>query len=198
MAAPAHNLNALEEGKLVGLEPIDASNQPTSSAFSENDIPVSENVPAASDPDGLDDSDFDPHDWALETLLNMTIDISVDNSLGLSFVSNGLLITGIAIHRDKWLALMVAQIRGAGSDGSTDALADGLDTVIGGAFTKVTEMMRRRESQGLITPVSHWVHLRDARVHASPYADYPLFRVSLDDVSAWALGSHNLSESNAT
>jgi len=150
----------------------------------------------APDPDGFKSSDFEPHDWVLDSLLAMTVDSGVDNNLGLSVVSGGLLISGIAIHREKWLELFAAQIRNAGTDGSTEPLANAIEIIIGGQFTHINEMLDRRLQAELQRPPSHFLHFRDARVHAPQYSDYPLFRVLIEDVTAWSLGSHNVSDKN--
>ncbi len=143
------------------------------------------------DPDGLTKEDFPPRDFALEVLLGLTVDLSVDNAIGMSVVSSGMLISGIAIHRKKWLELLVAQIKDAGKDGNTVPLANAVDTIVGKGFADYEAMRDRRAEQDLDVPPVHYIHFRDARVHTSQYTDYPLFRVAIDDISAWSLGSHS-------
>jgi hypothetical protein len=143
------------------------------------------------DPDNFKPSDFEAHDWALETLLNFTVNLGVDNSIGLSVVSGGILISGLAIHREKWLEILVSQIKGAGADGSTEILAVALEKVVGHSFAGINAMSERREKQSLPMPATHFLHLRDARVHSPVPSDYAILRVTVDEVTAWGLGSHN-------
>jgi hypothetical protein len=142
------------------------------------------------DPDGLKESDFESHDWALGILLRLTVDLSVENSIGLSVVAGGSLVSGIAIHREKWLELLASQIRAAGVDGSTDVLAGGLETLVGGAFKGVVDMKQRRDAAKLPMPATHFLHFRDARVYTGQWVNYAVFRVNLADVTGWSIGSH--------
>jgi hypothetical protein len=145
------------------------------------------------DPDGLTPAQLQPKDWALELLVNMTVDLgtSAENSIGLTVTVGGMLVSGMVIHREKWAELLVAQMRAAGGTGNAEVIAAALSTAIGGRHAAATAMQERRDQSSLPAPVRRFLHFRDARVYTPDHwQELPLYRVAIEDVSGWALGSH--------
>jgi len=148
------------------------------------------------DPDGLTEKDVRKYDVALAGLLRMTVNLDEDNSIGLSVLVRGELISGMAIHPTAWRKRITAQVREAGSEKSpTERLADAVDEYLGMLMEQRQAFVGRRNDAGLPEPKLSFLHFRDARIHSSSPVDLPLVRVKLSDVSAWALGSHNSRES---
>lgn len=146
---------------------------------------------ADDDPDGLVPADFDSRDWALAALLDIAVESNSSNTLSLTVVVAGTLISGEAISRMRWRELFIEQIRTATGNGDRDrvqTLANVMDDLIGGPLDHSEELMKRRYDQRLPRPTSHYLHFQKANVHAGQFLHLPIFRVLIEDISGWALG----------
>lgn len=129
------------------------------------------------------------YDYRLANILDMMFgfdDQHKDSSIALSVLVAGATVRGLAIHRESWETEQIEKLQASGEP-SHDMLAQMLkamfdtDSELDADFK--AEYPERRY-------VRRWIHFRDATVSTGGQAvEYPYFRVSLDSVQGWSLGS---------
>ena len=143
------------------------------------------------DPDGYTVDDISPKDWYLETVLTFVHGLSDQHRggfVGLTVISGGAVVSGLAISRAEWIASLAEQYEQAGA-GDT---ATYLEKFFSEAHADVVTQAKRRMDAELPVRPRSFLHMKDARIGASDaYTQVPLWRGALTDISGWSLGSWN-------
>lgn len=147
----------------------------------------------ANDPDGYTRAELAPKDWTLSHVLDFTIGPRDDDegSVGLTVVSGGVVVSGIAISEAEHNKILLQQLRDAGADETAQWVGKLLDKQIALVTTKREE----RVAADLPYAARRFLHMRDARIyHGDSWVNAPLWRGILADVSSWSLGTHKPAE----
>jgi hypothetical protein len=126
-------------------------------------------------------------DWLLSVVMDLTLglrDEKVDASFGVTLMVRGLLVSGLVISRDEWIANTVDSIAE-----ESRIPADRVNA-IWHTITKSAEDLRVENAlSGLHSDPRKFIHLKDVRVHSpSGVQRAPLWRGALDRVDGWSLG----------
>jgi hypothetical protein len=138
----------------------------------------------ASDPDGYTRERVVPPDFALDALLNLYGGDSGKQSLTLTVVTGGILVSGTLVTRQAWQAALLASMQGAGMDqrmNITERLADVWDTW----NARILEEAKRRDEADLPGAYTRHFHMRDAQVNGR---QMPLYRGLVSSITGWSIG----------
>lgn len=145
----------------------------------------------ATDPDGYTIDEIAPKDWYLDTVLNFVHgfnDEHLEGIVGLTVISSGVVVSGLAISRAEWMAGVVDQYKQAGADDT----AVYIDKVFQRTHNMVLERAKERGDADLPSRARGFLHMKDVRLGAGEtYTQVPLWRGSLSDITGWSMGSWN-------
>lgn len=139
----------------------------------------------ASDPDGLTRHDLDGKDWMLRDALDFLLDQNdeVKKTVRLTVILGGVVVSGTVIGRREWLERIACDLNAAGEGFGTS-----FNTVLGHDIDEIDEVNARRSNAGIPTRARRFIHMRDARLHATTVMNVPAWRGDLSDVSGWSFG----------
>lgn len=144
------------------------------------------------DPDGYTWDDIRPKDFLLESLLDFYVggdDTSAEGAIGITVLSGGLTVSGIAISRRAWIDAMKATF----AKSMTSDYSDAIGTVYDMTAERLEDVYKRRDAADLPTHKRTHLHMRDVRIimGVDDHVTMPLWRGTLDDVTGWSMGSWN-------
>lgn len=139
----------------------------------------------ASDPDGLTRHDLDGKDWMLRDALDFLLghDDEVQKTVRLTLILGGIVVSGTVIDRREWLERIAAGLNAAG-----EGFGTAFNTVLSNDIDEIDEVNTRRSNAGIPTRARRFIHMKDARLHATTVMNVPAWRGDLSDVSGWSFG----------
>ena len=138
------------------------------------------------DPDGLTKDDFgDDQDPLLQLLLWVVPGQSDSGqSVGITVMVNGVVISGSAVSFAQWQKLWTAELTAA-----SKPLRDGFEAVLKTWADESAALVERRDAADLPTPPSPFLHLSNAEIITGGFRRrLGLMRVRRARIDAWTLG----------
>jgi hypothetical protein len=149
------------------------------------------------DPDGYTLDDVSAKDLFLDILLDFSHGSSDEHTggrLGLTVISGGTVVSGIAISRAEWVSIIVDLYKQPGTAGTAPHVEKLFNSVQDG----VEAQAKSREGAGLPARARGFLHMKDARLGVGNVTtQVPLWRGNLADITGWSLGAWNPPESLA-
>lgn len=141
----------------------------------------------ASDPDGLTRHDLDGKDWMLRDALDFLLGQNDEhqNAVLLTVILGGVVVSGTVIARSEWQERITSELNSA-----TAGFGTAFNTVLSKDIDEIDEVNTRRTNAGIPSRARRFIHMRNARLHATPGIDLPTWRGDLSDVSGWSFGGH--------
>lgn len=112
----------------------------------------------------------------------------VENSIGLTVMVGGATISGLAVPHGTWHKKFAESLEQA-----SPGFGDAMEKMKAASDAVSADMREKREENDLITPPAYYLHFNECYIFAdggrTPIKSGP-WRVTLDKVDAWHLGSH--------
>lgn len=144
----------------------------------------------STDPDGYTRDEISPKDGYLDTILDFTHglnDESLVGHVGLTVITGGALVSGLAISRAAWIAGMVDAYAQASPD-----TAPHIEKIYNRRHGSVLSMAAGRDAADLPTLARLALHMKDVQISIGGVTtNVSLWRGSLADVTGWSFGSWN-------
>lgn len=170
----------------------------TSSVLSMKGTPLTETTETpekydfSTDPHDVTRDDVLGSDFYLDALLRMTFGDrnNNSNSIGMTFMIDGTIVSGIAISGTEWARRMAERLLPASS-----SMSEGFSELTKDMEKRSTALMDTRIAEERPLPAFRFVHLRDVRVSTGVMTqEIPLWRGQIAKMSGWTIGSSNTPE----
>lgn len=138
------------------------------------------------DPDGYTRGELFASDQTLDTVLAFFGGDAGETSISMTFVVDGVLVSGTVITREAWQKISVDSLRGGGC---APELLEGIDKIWTTYHEIIEEKRERREAANMPPARDRFFHMKNVRVGSSGAGVVTAWRGLRSEVSGWSLGA---------